>query len=118
MKTTTKFYFSGVGLGENPLVMTILCAKSDKDSPEIINLIRRLDQPSKKLIFKYPIDSKLIENETKLIDELKQIRTKLINKEKGEEKGGNLAQKKPSPQTKPVSCWSVLSLFRFSSGRT
>ena len=44
--------------------MTILYDfKSDKDSPEIRNLIRRLDQPSREPIFKYPIDQELIEKE-------------------------------------------------------
>ena len=57
----------------------------------------------------------MIKQEKELIDQLKQLQTKLIKKEKGEEKGENLAQKKPSPQTKPVSCWSMLSLDRFIS---
>jgi hypothetical protein len=100
--------------------MTILCDfKSDKDSIKITKRIRGLDQRPREIIFKYPIDQELIEKETKLIAELKQIRTKLINKEKGIDSASITKSKNnPSSKTRPVICWSVLSLFRFSSART
>ncbi len=169
-ETTTKFYFSGMGLAENLQAMTFLYSSAPKEvlsgpAPDadlsgpalalatrndpkprksfminfksclpsfiggnsskidpqskviknITALTSILDPDSKKLILKYPIDDKLIKQEKELIDQLKQLQTKLIKKEKGEEKYRSLAQKKPSPKTKPVSCWSMLSSARFSS---
>jgi hypothetical protein len=92
-------------------------SKIDPQPKEIKNitaLTSIFDPASKKLILKYPIDDNLIGQEKELIDQLKQLQTKLIEKEKGR----NLAQeeqKKPSPKLRPASCWSVLSLFKFSS---
>ena len=110
----TRLYFSGIGMGENLQVMSILYDfKSSKDSPEIKKQIRDLDRPSRELIFKYPIDKELIEEETKLINELKQIRTKLIKKEKGEDLATTQESKqKPSYKPKPVSFWSMFSCFK------
>jgi hypothetical protein len=107
-------YFGGPALRQNLQVMSILNDfKSGKDSPEIKSQIRHLDRPSRELIFKYPIDEKSIETETNLINELKQIRTKLIKKEKGEDLATTQESKqKPSYKPKPFSCWSIFSCFK------
>jgi ankyrin repeat protein len=128
---TNKFYYSGNGMAQNLQVMTFLhlsepnedlsededLSKIDPKPNEKLRKFKRLtrvlDPATREIILKYPIDEKLIETEIKLIDELNQIRTKLINKEK--ERDFTLAgepRNNPSSETSQVSCFSRLKIFR------